>query len=51
MDTRTLEEKLALLEPYINFIINNNHLIREIYPNGIDRNLMIEFISKALQVI
>jgi|GEM_PF-2387298 len=44
MNNKTLEEKIAIIEPYLDFIINNQDLMHEIYPNGMDRNLMIEFI-------
>ncbi|WP_341788617.1 MULTISPECIES: hypothetical protein [unclassified Rickettsia] len=39
-----VEKRIALIEPYLDFIIKNEELLREIYPNGIDRDLMIEFI-------
>jgi len=44
MTTRTKEESLALIEPYLDFIIKDKDLMREIYPNGINRDSMVEFI-------
>lgn len=44
MTTRTTQEQIALIEPYLDFIIRDKDLMREIYPNGMDRDLMIEFI-------
>ncbi|KJV92336.1 hypothetical protein [Rickettsia bellii] len=39
-----VEKRIALIEPYLDFIIKNEELLRENYPNGLDRDLMIEFI-------
>ncbi|WP_395477142.1 hypothetical protein [Rickettsia endosymbiont of Pantilius tunicatus] len=39
-----VEKRIALIEPYLDFIIKSEELLRGIYPNGIDRDLMIEFI-------
>lgn len=44
MTTKTTKERIALIEPYLDFIVKNQELMREIYPNGMDRDLMIEFI-------
>lgn len=44
MTIRTIEESLSLIEPYLDFIAKDRDLMREIYPNGMDRNSMIEFI-------
>ncbi|WP_341791923.1 hypothetical protein [Rickettsia endosymbiont of Gonocerus acuteangulatus] len=39
-----VEKRVTLIEPYLDFIIRNEELMSEIYPNGLDRDLMIEFI-------
>ncbi|HJD60803.1 MAG TPA: hypothetical protein LFV90_01255 [Rickettsia endosymbiont of Columbicola hoogstraali] len=39
-----VEKRITLIEPYLDFIIKSEELLREIYPNGIDRDLIIEFI-------
>jgi len=44
MNTKTTEEILSLMEPYLNFISKDKDLMCEIYPNGMDRNSMVEFI-------
>ncbi|MCX4084635.1 hypothetical protein N7281_07420 [Rickettsia hoogstraalii] len=35
MNTKTAEEKMAIIEPYLDFIIKDKNLLREIYPNGV----------------
>ncbi|KJW04580.1 hypothetical protein RAT170B_0895 [Rickettsia argasii T170-B] len=42
MNTKTVE--IAIIEPYLDFFIKDKYLLREIYPNGINRELRIEFI-------
>ncbi|AEV91708.1 MULTISPECIES: hypothetical protein [spotted fever group] len=42
MNTKTVE--IAIIEPYLDFFIKDKDLLREIYPNGINRELRIEFI-------
>ncbi|AFC73684.1 hypothetical protein [Rickettsia montanensis] len=44
MNTKTVEERIAIIEPYLDFFIKDKDLLREIYPNGISRELRIEFI-------
>ncbi|MFV0250743.1 MAG: hypothetical protein AB8U53_03525 [Rickettsia aeschlimannii] len=44
MNTKTVEERIAIIEPYLDFFIKDKDLLREIYPNGINRELRIEFI-------
>ncbi|HJD67572.1 MAG TPA: hypothetical protein LFV66_03870 [Rickettsia endosymbiont of Bembidion lapponicum] len=39
-----VEKRITLIEPYLDFIIRNEELMREVYPNGLDRDLMVEFI-------
>lgn len=34
MNTKTAEEKIAIIEPYLDFIIKDKDLLHEIYPNG-----------------
>ncbi len=34
MNTKTAEERTAIIEPYLDFIIKDKDLLREIYPNG-----------------
>ncbi|ABV74470.1 hypothetical protein A1C_00685 [Rickettsia akari str. Hartford] len=35
---------MAIIEPYLDFIIKDKNLLREIYPNGINKELKIELI-------
>ena len=44
MNTKTVEERIAIIESYLDFFIKDKDLLREIYPNGINRELRIEFI-------
>ena len=32
-----VEKRVTLIEPYLDFIIRNEELMREICPNGLDR--------------
>ncbi|MGX6960001.1 MAG: hypothetical protein ACIPMY_01870 [Rickettsia endosymbiont of Pentastiridius leporinus] len=41
---RTVKEMIAAIEPYLDFIVKDRELLREIYPKGFDRNLDFEFI-------
>ncbi|MFP3011783.1 MAG: hypothetical protein ACEY3D_01995 [Rickettsia sp.] len=34
MNTKTAEEKIDIIEPYLDFIIKDKDLLHEIYPNG-----------------
>ncbi|MCC8462621.1 MAG: hypothetical protein LN546_05660 [Rickettsia endosymbiont of Ecitomorpha arachnoides] len=44
MNTKTAAERIAIIEPYLDFIIKDKDLLREIYPNGINGELKIELI-------
>ncbi|GAA5251860.1 hypothetical protein [Candidatus Rickettsia kedanie] len=39
MNTKTAKEKMAIIEPYPDFIIKDKNLLREIYPNDINKEL------------
>ncbi|MCZ6901954.1 MAG: hypothetical protein O7C59_06590 [Rickettsia endosymbiont of Ixodes persulcatus] len=44
MHDKTIKERIAIIEPYLDFIIKDQDLLRKIYPNGIGRKLTVEFI-------
>ncbi|KJV80916.1 hypothetical protein RHORCCE3_0095 [Rickettsia hoogstraalii str. RCCE3] len=43
MHDKTIAERISIIEPYLDFIIKDKDLLREIYPNGMGR-VNIEFI-------